>query len=234
MMVNLGFLLRRAGEILRTEGLLPLLRQGFTFLAGHLFRYEKYYLYEHTLRESDESGFLPKGGDFTLEMVTTCQQADELAAVGLNFGSHLLSARGKLDKGAVACCLFINGELAHIAWLAMSQQAKDSFAPLPYRVNFADKQGCTGGAWTNPHYRGRGLMVYAYFKRLQFLWQNGFRSSRNAVNVANIISRQAQVRLGPRVYAEGRYLKILCWDSWKEMPLSQIPPEGSGSFPDSA
>jgi hypothetical protein len=101
----------------------------------------------------------------------------------------------------------------------MSQEAKDSFAPLPYRVNFADKQGCTGGVWTHPKYRGRGLMVYGYFKRLQFMWERGFKSSRNAVDVANAISLKAQIRLGPRKYAKGRYLKILWLDSWRETPL---------------
>jgi hypothetical protein len=222
-MDSLGFLWRRAREIYQMEGLLPLLGQGLLFLAGYLFRYEKYYLYEHTLKARDEADFLPKTRDFTLKIVTTRRQADELAAAGFDFGSHLLSARPKLAKGAVAFCLFVSGELAHIAWLAMSQEAKDSFTPLPYRVNFADKQGCTGGVWTNPRYRGRGLMVYAYFKRLQFLQEKGFKSSRNAVNVANLVSRQAQVRLGPRVYAKGRYLKILWWSSWKETPITGVP-----------
>lgn len=63
-------------------------------------------------------------------------------------------------------------------------------------------------------------MVYAYFKRLQFLWEHGFKSSRNAVNVANAVSRKAQIRLGPRMYARARYLKILWWDSWRETPFS--------------
>jgi hypothetical protein len=222
MMGNLGFLLRRAREIYQTEGLLPLLRQGLLFLIGYLFRYENYYLYEHTLRARDEADFLPKARDFALKIVTTRRQADELAA-GFDFGSHLLSARPKLAKGAVAFCLFVGGELAHIAWLAMSQEAKDSFAPLPYRVNFADRQGCTGGAWTHPRYRGKGLMVYAYFKRLQFLREKGFKSSRNAVNVANLISRRAQIRLAPRIYAKARYLKILWWDSWRETPVTGLP-----------
>jgi len=212
-------LLLRAREILRTEGLLPLLRGGFIFLAGYLFRYESYYLYEHTLEERDEADFLPKIQDYTLKIVSTRQQADELAG-SFKLDSHLLSARRKLDKGAVAFCFFINDELAHIAWLAMSQEAKNSFAPLPYRVDFSDKQGCTGNAWTHPKYRGRGLMVYAYFKRLQFLWEHGFKSSRNAVNVANAVSRKAQIRLGPRMYARARYLKILWWDSWRETPFS--------------
>jgi hypothetical protein len=212
-------LLRRAREIFETEGLLPLLRRGFIFLLGYLFRYGNYYLYEHTLKDRDETKFLPKTKDFTLETITDSQQAAELTAAGLDFGSHHPSERRGLDKGGVAFCFFIDGKLAHIGWVAMSQEAKDSFDSLPYRVNFADKQGCTGGVWTHPKYRGRGLMVYGYFKRLQFMWERGFKSSRNAVDVANAISLKAQIRLGPRKYAKARYLRILWWDSWRETPL---------------
>lgn len=223
----MGFLLLRAREILQTEGLMPLLGRGLVFLVGYLFRYENYYLYEHTLKERNEADFLPKIQDFTLEIITANQQADKLAAAGLDFGSYLFAARRKLDKGAVAFCFFIDGKLAHIGWLAMSQEAKNTYDSLPYRVDFAHKQACTGGTWTNPKYRGRGLMVYGYYKRLQFLWEGGFKSSRNAVDVSNAISQKAQKRLGPKIYAKARYLKILRWKSWKETPITQLK-EGQG------
>jgi len=213
-------LLRRAREIFQTEGLLPLVRRGLVFLVGHLFRYENYYLYEHTLEERSEAGFLPKIQDFTFKIVTTNQQADELAAAGLDFGSHHPNERWGLEKGAVAFCFFINGELAHIGWLAMSQEAKNTFDSLPYRVNFADKQGCTGGTWSHPKYRGRGLMVYGYFKRFEFLREQGMKSSRNAVAVGNIASQKAHAKFGPKVYAKARYLKILWWSSWKETQVT--------------
>jgi hypothetical protein len=219
MVDSLMALLLRAKEILQTEGLMPLLGRGFVFLAGYLFSYKHYCLYEHTLEGKNEADFLPEIQDYTLKIVSTRQQADELAG-SFKLDSHLIAAGRKLDKGAVAFCVFIDGELAHIAWLAMSQEAKNTFDPLPCRVNFSGKQGCTGSAWTHPRYRGRGLMVYCYFKRLQFLWERGFRSSRNIVSMTNVISRRGQVRLGPKMYAKARYLRILWWDSWKETPLS--------------
>jgi len=218
-----GFLLGRAREIFQTEGLLPLLGRGFIFLLGYLFRYENYYLYEHTLKERDEADFLPRAGDFTLEIVTTRRQADELVAAGLDFGSHHPNERRGLEKGAVAFCFFIEGRLAHIGRLAMNQEAKNTFDSLPYRVNFADKQGCTGGTWTHPRYRGRGLMVYGYFKRFQFLREKGFKSSRNAVEVGNIASQKAHARFRPEVYARARYLKILWWRNWQERPIEGSP-----------
>jgi hypothetical protein len=224
-MAGLGFWLGRAREILRTEGLVPLVVRGFIFLLGYLFRYENYYLYQHTIKARNEADFSPKIRDFTLEIVTTRRQADELAAAGLDFGSHYPDGRRGLEKGAVAFCFFIEGRLAHIGWLAMNQEAKDSFDSLPYRVNFADGQGCTGGTWTHPHYRGRGLMVYGYFRRFEFLRDRGFTSSRNAVTVDNIASRKAHARFGPEIYAGARYLKILGWMSWRERPVEGSPPK---------
>jgi hypothetical protein len=224
-MAGLGFWLGRAREIYRTEGLMPLLGRGFIFLLGHLFYYESVYLYQHTIKARNEADFLPRTGDFTLEIVTTRRQADELAAAGLDFGSHHPDGRRGLEKGAVAFCFFIEGRLAHIGWVAMNEEAKNSFDSFPYRVNFADGQGCTGGTWTHPDYRGRGLMVYGYFKRFEFLRERGFTSSRNAVAVGNIASQKAHVRFGPEVYARARYLKILWWRSWREWPVEGSPPK---------
>jgi len=200
-----------------------LLRRGFIFLIGYVFRYQRYYLYEHIIKPRNEADFLPKTRDFTFKIVTTTRQADELAAAGFKFGSHALNARGGLDKGAVAFCFFIDGELAHLGLVAMNEAAKNSFDSLPYRVDFSGKQACTGGTWTNPKYRGRGLMVYGYFKRFEFLREQGIETSRNGVEVGNIASQKAHARFGPKVYARARYLKVFGWKSLKETPITGIP-----------
>ncbi len=215
--------MERANYILQTAGLIALLRRGFVFLAGHLFRYRDYYLYEHTLKDRNEADFLPKVRDFTFKIIATSPQADEMAAAGLDFRSHSMEIGRCLEKGAVGFLFFINGELAHIGWLATSQAAKDSFDPNPYRVDFAAKQGCTGGSWSNPKYRGKGLMVYGYFKRFEFLREQGIKTSRNGVETGNIASQKAHARFGPKVYARARYLKVFDWKSWKETPVTGIP-----------
>jgi hypothetical protein len=222
---RLGFLISRAKEIFQTEGLLPLLKRGSVFLLGHVFRYVKYYLYEHTIEERKEADFLPKTRDFTFRIITSNQQAAELVAAGFDFGPHYHYTRRGLKKGAVAFCFFIGGELAHLGLLAMSQEAKDTFDSLPYRVDFAAKQACTGGTWSNPKYRGRGLMIYGYFKRFEFLKEKGIKCSRNAVEMGNIASHKAHARFGPKVYAKARYLKIFGWKYWKETPITNYEVE---------
>jgi hypothetical protein len=216
-------LLKRAKEIFQTEGLLPLLRRGSVFLAGYFFRYDNYYLYEHTIKARNEADFLPKTRDFTFKIVTTTRQADELAAAGIDFGTHHPNERRGLEKGAVAFCFFIDGELAHLGQVAINEEAKNCFDLLPYRVDFAHKQACTGGTWTHPKYRGRGLMVYGYFKRFEFLREQGMKSSRNGLEAGNIASQKAHAKFGPKVYARARYLKVFGWKSWKETPITESP-----------
>ncbi len=191
------------------------------FLAVSFFRYENYYLYEHTFKERNEADFLPRTQDFTFKIVSSNQQADELAAAGLEFRSNFANARRGLDKGAIAFCVFIGQELAHIGWAALSEEARKLFESLPYYgVNFSNKQACTGGTWTNPKYRGKGLMTYGYLKRFQFLKEKGIKSSRNAVEAGNIASQKVHAKFGPKIYAKARYLKILWWKYWKETPIT--------------
>jgi hypothetical protein len=204
---------------LQVEGLLSLLTSGTAYLVGQFFKYETYYLYEHTLAERNEADFMPKIQDFTFKIVSTKQQADELAA-GLNFDSHLITARRRLDKGAIAFCVCVDRELAHIGWVALSKEAKNAIDSLPYHIDFSNKQAWTGATWTNPKYREKGLMAYGYFKRFQFLKERGIKSSRNAVDVGNIVSQKVHAKFSPKVYAKARYLKILSWKSWKETPLT--------------
>ena len=95
---------------------------------------------------------MPRIRDFIFKVVASNQQADELAADGLDFRSHIINARQRLDKGAIAFCVFINSELAHISWLAVSEQAMKTFNTLPYQVDFSSNEASVLGAETNPEY----------------------------------------------------------------------------------
>ncbi len=205
-------------DVLQKEGLIPLLRKGFTFLARYFFRYGTYYLYEHTMRERNEADFMPKIQNFAVHIVSTNQKADELVANGFDFRSYAIYIRRNLDRGAIAFCIFIGRELAHLGLVAMTEEAKNTLDPVPYRVDFLNKEACTGGTVTIPKYRGKGLMAYGYYKRFQFLRERGIVTSRNAVGTKNIASQRVHAKFGPRIYAKARYLKILWWQYWNETP----------------
>jgi hypothetical protein len=224
MLCRLTELLTVAKRIFQTEGLLPLLTRGTAFLIGHFFQYGTYYLYEidvsKVLEQNKKHDFLPDIPDLTLKIVSTNEQADKLDGEGFEFRSKFINARKRLDRGAIAFCIFIGRELANIGWIALTQQAKDSFDSLPYQVNFADKQGCTGAAETNPKYRNMGLMRYNYFIRLEFLKENGILRDRSAVAKSNIAARMGVAKISDNIYAEARFLKLMCGKFWKEKPLT--------------
>ena len=166
----LSALFTRLKVVFQTAGLVLVLSKKLRFLLLHSFRYDTYYLYKHTMMKRNEADFMPKIQDFTLNIVFTNQQADELAvAMGVDFRSYINNARRMLDKGAIAFCIFVKSELANIGWVAMTQEAKNIIDPTPYRVIFSDKEACTGSTRTIPKYRGKGLMTYSFFRRYEFL-----------------------------------------------------------------
>ena len=222
MIGRMSALLTRAKNIFRTEGLKPLLRRGFDFVRPWFFRYGNYYLYEHALEERNEADFMPGIRDLTVKIISTNEEADELAATtGFDIRRRFVRVRNSLDKGAIAFCFFVEGEIAHIGRVALSEEAKNTFDDLPYKVDFSNNEACTGGTETIPEYRGKGLMTYGYFKRFQFLREKGMIASRNAVSKSNIASQRAHAKFGPKICAEARYLKLLWWKFWKEIPLAQ-------------
>ncbi|MGB2798885.1 MAG: hypothetical protein WBC82_03455 [Dehalococcoidia bacterium] len=222
-MSGVASLFKRAKHIYETEGIVALLRRAFSFVIGHFFQYQTYYILERALenvRKLNEADFLPKIDHFDLKIVSTHQEADELEADGLEFRSQIVNARKSLDKGAVAFCIFVGRELASIGWVAMTQEAKDSLNEPPYKVDFLNNEACVTAVWTNPEYRRMGLREYGAFKRHRFMLDHGVRTRRIVIAKRNIAFHTGSAKAGSRAYAEGRYLRILWWKSWRERPLS--------------
>jgi hypothetical protein len=209
---------------------MPLVRQGFAFILRRFYQYGTYDLYEIALEDwlkhRNEVDHLPRIEDFIFKIISTNQEADELEADGLEFRSHVINVTERLDRGAIAFCVFVERELAHIFWVAMNEEAKDVLGELPYRVDFSKNESTHGDLWTNPKYRGMRLPTYVGFKARQFLWENGKVLLRGPVARGNVAAQRSYANAAPKLYAQGRYLKILWWKSWKEKPL---PPSGNGS-----
>jgi hypothetical protein len=224
MLRRLIELFTAAIRIFQTEGLLPLLSRGSTFLLSYFFKWRAYYLYEidvsKALKQNKEADLLPKVQNFTLKIVYTSEQADGLVRGGFDFQDQATTIRKRLSKGAIAFCIFVGHELANIGWITLTQQAKDSITELPYKVDFANNEACTGSAVTAPKYRNKGLMRYNYYKRLEFLKENGVIKDRAAVSKSNIASQMGVAKISDNIYAEARFLKLLWWKFWWEKPLT--------------
>ncbi|MBM3156826.1 MAG: hypothetical protein FJ004_06025 [Chloroflexi bacterium] len=219
-MTGLKLFARRAKDILQSEGLTAFVRRGWDFVGQRFFSVKFFYLYEHQLKDRNEADFLPQIQNIALHIVRTNEEANRLAEItGFDFRSRLINGQERLDKGGIAFCILADGEFAHIGWVALNEKAKRALDDRPYKIDFSNKQACTGGTYTVPEYRGKGLMTYGYFKRFQFLREQGFKTSRNVVSTDNISSRKSHAKFGPRVVAKARHVKFFCWEFWKETPF---------------
>ncbi|MDY6917202.1 MAG: hypothetical protein SVP26_04535 [Chloroflexota bacterium] len=215
----------RARRVLRTEGLTALLRRTVLLATGHVFQYRTVYVFEYDIEEAselDETDFLPRTDGFDFRIVESNLGADELEKQGLEFRSCALNARERLDRGAVAFCIFVGGELASIGWAAMSQDAKDTLPELPYTIDFAAGEACGADIWTDPKFRRMGLRAYNRFRRLEYLRAHGIRTLRSAIGKGNVAAQRGHSKAAPRMRAEGRFLKVLLWKWWKETPVKEV------------
>jgi len=217
----------RARAILREEGLVPLLQRSLAFAVSGFAVDWTLFLYEHSLVERDRARYLPRLDAWELRVVHSNAEADAVVAGGFeDFRRVVHTARARLNAGAVAFCVYVGAELAHVGWLAVNQAGKDSFDRVPYAVAFSAGQACTGGTFTVPKFRGCRLMSYGYYERLEYLRTRGFTSSRNVVGVRNVASHKAHAVFSPTIYGVGRYRRLLWWHSWREEPLPDGPCRG--------
>ena len=216
-------LFARAKHILETEGLVSLVKRSLIYAVSRVFRYYSVYLYEHSMAERNEEQFIPEINNLTFKIVSTNEQADELVKDGfedIRWSPVIVNVRKCLGNGAIAFCFFVDKELAHIGWVGLSKEAKNCFDALPYYVYFSHNQACTGGTVTIPKYRANGLMQYGYYKRLQFLQERAYSTSRNAVDRNNTAAQKAHAKFAPKIYAKAYYLRIFCLKLWKESPIA--------------
>jgi len=216
-------LFRRWVWILRKDGLTPFIKQGFLFLIRCLFSYQTFYLYREILdNKLDEVESTPKIHNFALKIISANEQTDELMASGFDFGSFVISADRRLDRGAIAFCALVERKLTHICWVAMTEQAKDSITDIPYPVDFSNNEAYLGRTVKNLKYwrMGNFSVTIVYLKAMQFLWRSGKTVCRFVVSKNNLITQNVLAkRIGARPCGEGRYLKLLWWKFWKEKPI---------------
>jgi len=213
----------QARRVYRTEGMMRLFTRVVAFVGYCLFQHRSYWLYFEPVPgypDLSEADFLPRIDGLTWMAVPSNEEADELEAQGFEFRSLVSNARQRLDSGVVALCIFAGTELANMAWVATTQQAKDCMGEPPYRVDFANHETCWGGIWTSPKYRRLGLRRYGRFKLDEFLLGREVVRSRGVILKSNIAAIRSRPDHFPPPYAEGRLLTILWWKSWRERPLS--------------
>jgi len=216
-------LITRARGLLATEGLAALVKRSLKYF---IFDATEYYLYELPIREMADADYPDSLGQFDVQVVRSVQEAEELAA-RFRFDLHerFINAETCLHAGAVAICMAVDGEIAHVGWVATSDEAARAISPLRQRVEYSKGEAFAGGGLTLPEYRGNGLLRYGSLARLRFLRQQGCTRLRYAVAVNNAPAIKGLASLTPTAYGRARHLRVLWWNRWRETPLART---GSG------
>jgi len=205
-----------------TEGLPTALKRGLSFIVEHIFWYNEYYILERPYTEDsyDPEPYKPDIPELSSVFITSIQQADEIARVCEDFRKYFIKANKMLTDGAVASCVYVGKEIAFVGWVATTEAAKKAFNNVPYRVDFANNEACTGNVFTIPKFRRKGIKKYGTFLRLNYMHQAGVVRSKSIVKTNNITSLKASNIKGNSIIAQARHIRFLFWDSWKETLLN--------------
>ena len=160
----------------------------------------------------------------SLHVIESSGQALDLAARGFeNILEALPGAGRKLDRGAVAACAFVGHELASIDWMALSDEARPAVDDTPYPLRLADGEACTGGAYTMPRFRRRGIGEYRFSAEVQYLRARGCHVCYNTIAVWNIPSQRCVERYGATFDVVFRHRRLLGRDSYRTVRTAARP-----------
>jgi len=225
---RIGVLFRKCKNILQREGLFTCIKQIFLFLGKYFFNYGNYYIYENNLNQTvDKENIKTEIQNLELKILSTPEQIDTLNSEGYDinsFGAVSLDAedvKKRVNKDMVLFCIFVNKEIAHTTWVALSREAKMNADYLPYAIDF-ENEACIGHHVTNPKYRRQGHLTYTTYQIHKFFREKGFLRARFSVPTNIIAVQKSEAKLGSRILAKGRYLKILWWTFWKEEPVKEL------------
>jgi hypothetical protein len=209
-------LARRGRTILREEGFTAFMKRAALFLKKSFsVNYSSYYIYENRLEGPQ---FEPKIEGASLKIVSAPEEFDRLAAEGLILLPWDIKVlKNKAARGAIAFCAFVGRNLAHVTWLALSEEAKNTVDPFPTKIDW-QREAWSGSSRTNAKFQRMGLYSYVYSEIFRYLKEIGRVRDRFTIEKNNTASQNTLAKFDSKVIAEGWYLKVFFWKFWKEKP----------------
>jgi len=214
-------IVRRARVLARQEGAAGVFSGGRRFvgrLVNSLYSASMVRMYRLSVAEAAALPVTAPLENLHLRIIESPQDALRLAGEGFeNVLEAVPGAEHKLRCGAVAACAFLGRELASIDWMALSDSAKRVVDSFPYPADFAADDACTGGAFTMPHLRGRGIAAYRFSAQVSYLHSRGRRTCFSAIAIDNIPSQRTVERYGATFDAVFRRRVIMGRCSYKRV-----------------
>ena len=162
-------------------------------LVKRVFFRADYYVQVFDLMAIDDSHSVVPVEGLQVHVVESDSDARRLVEQGYeDFRLTVPGATRCIDAGAVGLCAYVGHTLAHIAWVGLDEKAKQGFDVLAYTVRFDQGEGCSGGSWTFPSYRGKGIYRHVMWRRFNYLRGHGCLVCRHATGVSNVASLRGQ------------------------------------------
>lgn len=212
-----------ARRIRREQGLLELIHRMAGFVVRHIGGVCRLNVFAHEVPSDPAALHRPPVPAVEVRWIRSEAEADALPYQE-DFRDFSFHARSALRDGALAVCFYLNGEFAHVGWIAFDPLGKRWVDNIPFAVDFQQGEAVTGGTWTRPKYRGRGLMAYSYFLRFEYLSRAGYRCARSAVVRGNTPSERVHARFGGIQVARGLLIRVGTWRYWHERPVPHADP----------
>lgn len=210
-------LFTKGKDIIQTKGFLELIKRSFHFLVNTFFQYKIYYLYENNLDHDFE--YLPRIENYTFRIISTVNDVDKIIIDGFNIEScyaDIDMIKERISKGAILFSCFINMEIAHTSWIALTDDAKKDIDSLNYSIDYRNDV-CAGDSRTNLKYQNLGIYNYVWSKAFLNLRERGIKKVRFAIEKNNIAPQKGQAKLGSLVYGQLKYLKLFKWKFYKQI-----------------
>ena len=199
----------KAKDIFLREGFWELIKRSFSSIIRYLFEYKISYLYENNL--DNKLAYLPRIENYTFRIISTIDEVDVLIFDGFNIKSYyagLDALKDRIDKGAILFSLFVNRELAHTSWVALTDKAKKDIDPVHFRIDFKNEV-CAGDSRTNPKYQRLGIYNSVWSEAFPYLHERGIKKVKFSILKNNIVPQKSQIKLGSVKYGQVKYLKLL-------------------------
>ncbi|NLE96316.1 MAG: hypothetical protein GX600_11690 [Dehalococcoidia bacterium] len=188
-------------------------------LAKKAFFSAEYYVHEFDLMALDDTYAAAPIDNLEVHIVESDEDVSRLVERGYeDCRLTVPGAKRCLRSGAVGLCAYVGGTLAHIAWVGLNEEAKRSFDALAYRVRFDEREGCSGGSWTFPSFRGKGLYRHVMWRRFTYLREHGCLVCRHATGVHNVPSLRGQAVFPCKLEGTLRFVRVFGIDRYSFKP----------------
>ena len=198
-----------------------------TLAALRIHNNNEFFIQDANLMQMDILMQEPQIKGFTLKVLTTANELDELIDDGCNLVMNFSKIKRGLKKGMVAFLALVDRELASMGWVCITEESKVALRGYPYNDDL-DRQACIVGDWTNPKFRESGISSYVKYRRQQLLKEKGFAFERSMAEkgmVKDFCPVRAQERLEltykRRTYTNISLPGILGVEFWKEHSLKE-------------